>query len=103
MKRTILTVLAGSLAALTLGVTAAHAEEWDRRPPPAQQQRYDRDDRGTREWRYDHADGRVEARRARDRSCKSGDDHDYRRNARVDVHDGYRGVSIQVGGFLSQR
>jgi Ni/Co efflux regulator RcnB len=98
MKRTILTVLAGSLAALTLGVTAAHAEEWQGRPPPAPQQRYDRDD---------HVRGRPEVRRSRyrsdDRYCDSRYVHDYRRNARVDVYDGDRGLSVRIGGFLASR
>jgi Ni/Co efflux regulator RcnB len=104
MKRTILTVLAGSLAALTLGATAAHAEEWEGRPPQAQQQR---DDRGADEWRYSHPQSRVAVRRARgdrdDRYRESRDDHDYRRNARVDVYDGSRCVSIRIGGFFAGR
>ena len=105
MKRTILTILAGSLAALTLGATAAHAEEQETYPRPTQQQRYDRDDRGDQAWRSDRPQRREEARRDRDRRDDRYReyDHDYRREARVDVHDCDRGVSIEIGGFLARR
>jgi hypothetical protein len=107
MKRTIVTILAGSLAALTLGVTAAHAEDRDDRGPRVQQQRYDRDDRGDEGWRYDRAQARGEFRhkydRDDDRYRESRRDHDDDRNTRVDVHERDRGVSIDIGGFFVQR
>ncbi len=105
MKRTIATILAGSLAALTLGVTAAHAEDRDDRGPQLQQQRYDRDDEG---WRYDRPQARGELRHKYDRdddryreSRRDHDDDD--RNARVDVYERDRGVSIDIGGWFVQR
>ena len=101
MKRTILMILAGSLAAVTLGVTAAHAEERDERGPEVQQ-RHDRHDRGDEGWRYDRRQGRDEyARHDRDRDSRHGRDDD--RDARVAVYDGYRGVSIDIGGFFPHR
>jgi Ni/Co efflux regulator RcnB len=114
MKRTVITILAGSLAALTLGVTAAHAEERDQRGPEVQQQRDDRDNRQDA-WRHDRPQARGEARHQHDRDDRYGQardddryrasryDHDNDRNARIDVDDGDRGVIIDIGGFFAQR
>lgn len=102
MKRTMPSILAAALGAVTLGATAAHAEEWRPRDRAAEaRQRHDRQDRDDHDGGYGREDRRPQYAR-RDHDRRGGREHESRHDDRRARGGGYDDgdATVEIGGVL---